>query len=298
MNNDVYEKYVRQVSKEGSLTKAAEKLGISQPALSSGLTAFEKKLGFRVFDRGQTPVVLTPEGQIYLEYINRKDALTSDFRNQIEASLGTRERFVSVGSSVVYSESIVANAVFRLLEKHPEYNVMIITGPLDGLIETIETGKLDCFISTSSEIPQNLEKKEIKQEHLYLCIPRKLAAELHIEEKTDPTEILSSIRDKQFILLEKTQPIRILIESFLSAENIILKSHITVDQVATAVSLSAMGLGCCFASEDALDNAVIRDRLYICSLSGFIPERPIYVVYHKEFYQTRACRDLLKCLTE
>lgn len=297
MNNDVYEKYIRQVAKEGSLTKAAEKLAISQPALSSGLTAFEKKLGFRVFDRAQTPVVLTREGQIYLDFINRKDALTSDFRKQIEACKENREQFVSVGSPVVYSESIVAGAVYRLLQKYPEYNVKINTDSIDGLIDLTENGKLDCFISTSGELPQDLVKKEIKQERICLCVPKNMAAAGQLTKETDICTVFSKLKDEQFILLEKDQPISLLVDSFLTSRNIVLQSHITVDQVATAVNLASMGMGCCFASEDALENNFIREKLCTFPLTGYIPERPIYVVYHKEFYQTRACKDLIECLT-
>ncbi len=301
MNKDVYENYVCQIAKEGSLTKAAEKLGISQPALSSGLTAFEKKLGFQVFNRGQSPVVLTQEGQIYIDYLNRKKVLTSDFLNRIEAYRGTREQHVSIGTPVVYSESIVANAVYRLLEQYPEYSVLINTAPLSGLIDSMENGELDCLISTSGNIPQNFEKKEIKQEQIFLCVPKFRAVNNQIDntlKTAEPAAIFTLLRDEPFILLEKSQPIQLLVNSFLVSRGIHLHSHITVDQVATAVNLAAMGLGCCFASEDALYNVSVRENLFIYSLSGFIPERPIYAVYHKEFYHSQACKELIRCLTE
>ncbi len=301
MNKDVYENYVRQVAKEGSLTKAAEKLGISQPALSSGLSAFEKRIGFRLFDRGQSPVTLTQEGQIFLDYINRKNALSADYHNRIEACRGERERHVSIGTPVVYSESIVANAVYRLLAKHPEYSVLINTAPLSGLIESMENGELDCLISTSSDIPQNFEKKEIKQEQICLCVPKSRAVNSRIDEymkSSDPASVFSLLDNEQFILLEKNQPIQLLVDSFLCSRNIRLRSRITVDQVATAVNLASMGLGCCFASKDALYNDSVRESLSVYPLTGLIPERPIYAVCHKEFYQSQACRDLISCLTE
>ena len=83
MNESIYENYIWHITREGSLTKAAEKIGISQPALSSGLSSLEKKLGFRIFDRSVNPVQLTAEGKIYFDYLKQKNALTANFETRI-----------------------------------------------------------------------------------------------------------------------------------------------------------------------------------------------------------------------
>ena len=60
--------YVREIAKEGSFSKAAQKLYISQPALSGAIKKIEKELyGISLFDRNVNPVALTPAGQYYLE---------------------------------------------------------------------------------------------------------------------------------------------------------------------------------------------------------------------------------------
>ena len=299
MNTSVYENYVRQVAREGSLTKAAEKIGISQPALSSGLATLEKKLGFRIFDRSLTPVALTEEGSIYFDYIRRKNALTEDFETRIKVCKSSRDRQVSIGAPVVYSESIVSKAVCTLLQNHPDYSVSIRTASLNRLIDAASDGKLDCFVSTSEDIPGEFTKEEIKQEQIYLCIPkdREINAGLARYEKENlPLSDLSLLKDEEFILLEEDQPIRILLDTCLVEQQISLKSRVTVNQVATAVNLASLGLGCCFASGDALFQPSVREKLCIYHLSHPVFRRPIYAVSHREFYQTRACRDLISIL--
>lgn len=60
--------YVMEIAKEGSFSKAAQKLYISQPALSGAIKKIEKELyGISLFDRNVNPVALTPAGQYYLE---------------------------------------------------------------------------------------------------------------------------------------------------------------------------------------------------------------------------------------
>lgn len=299
MNESIYENYIRHVIREGSLTKAAEKIGISQPALSSGLSSLEKKLGFRVFDRTCNPVQLTTEGKIYFNYLKQKNALIANFETQIKVHQGTRDSRVLIGAPVVYSDSLVAESVCILLEKHPDYDISIITAPLNRLIELAEDGKLDCFISTREDLPQGFVSKKIKQEQLFLCIPRKSKVCKYFEKLTaDPLDMaeLSRLKDENFIFLEKDQPIQIMVGEALSKLSFKLKNHVTVNQVSVAVHLAAKGAGCCFASEDALKLSSIREQLVICPLA-FIPTRPLFVGYHKDFYQTTACRKLISILS-
>ena len=60
-------KYVYEVYKEKSFSRAAKSLYVSQPALSSTVSRLEKELGFRIFDRATMPLTLTPQGRIYIE---------------------------------------------------------------------------------------------------------------------------------------------------------------------------------------------------------------------------------------
>lgn len=299
MNTDIYEKYVKQVAIEGSLTKAAEKLGVSQPALSAGLTGFEKKLGFRIFNRSVSPVSLTPEGKIFYEYLTRKTALTVDFQNRIEVFRGNRDSLVTIGASVVYSESIVSQTVCRLSREKPDYSFSIRTAPLNRLIEMTEEGELDCFISTSDQLSDEFIKEEIKQEKIYLCIPKDRPVNNQLrcyKNSALPSDFISLVQDEMFIFLEANQPIQVLINTYLDKKQTKLKSSITVNQISTAVNLVSMGTGCCFASEDALSHPWIQDSICAYSMPEAISGRRIYAVWHRDFYQSSACRDFIKTL--
>jgi len=65
MEIELHNKYVICILEEGNLTRAAKKLGVSQPALSIALSNLEKKLGYKIFDKSTSPFRLTEEGKIY-----------------------------------------------------------------------------------------------------------------------------------------------------------------------------------------------------------------------------------------
>lgn len=56
------------VSEETSFTKAARRLGISQPAVSQNIADIEREVGAQLFERGRNSMTITPEGKIFLEY--------------------------------------------------------------------------------------------------------------------------------------------------------------------------------------------------------------------------------------
>ena len=60
--------YFLTIAELGSLSKAAEKLYVSQPSLTQYINRLEDNLGIKLFDRSKSPINLTPAGELYLKY--------------------------------------------------------------------------------------------------------------------------------------------------------------------------------------------------------------------------------------
>ena len=71
MFEDFRLKVFMTVAREKSFTKAASELGVSQPAVSQNVSELEKSAGVKLFDRLRGEVVLTPQGRIFMEYVQR-----------------------------------------------------------------------------------------------------------------------------------------------------------------------------------------------------------------------------------
>ena len=101
MDRRIYEKYVMQIVRDGGLTAAAVHLGVSQPALSAGISLLEKELGFKLFNRRAKPIALTPEGALYLEYLQKKQVLDEDFRKRLDGYRGDANNCAAIGGSSI-----------------------------------------------------------------------------------------------------------------------------------------------------------------------------------------------------
>ena len=69
---ELEKKYIYQVYVNGSFSKAAEALFVTQPALSIAIRKVEKAIGAALFHRGQRPLTLTPVGEMYISYIKKE----------------------------------------------------------------------------------------------------------------------------------------------------------------------------------------------------------------------------------
>lgn len=304
MDMELYQKYILCVYESESLTQAAKKLGISQPALSSGLNSVEKRLGFKIYDRKITPPRPTKEGEIYLEYLRKEQKIVEDYQRQI-ADIHQMEggKFV-VGGPVVYVESLIAKAVAEHHKRYPQCEISIKNELVPELIEQMKKGEVDCFISTSDELPEGFQKIVLKKEKIYLCIPRiweindKLAeyrVSVGEEGKGFDYQILDGL---DFIFLEENQPLQKEMRRFFEDNQIVPQNHLKVNQVSAALRLTALGAGASFVSEEALTGAGQTKEFFTYSLPNSISGRNIYVVCNGERYIPYACQELIRILQE
>lgn len=304
MDRRIYDRYIRQILEQGSLTRAAAVLGISQPALSSGLTNLENDLGFKIFNRKSSPITLTPEGSMYFDYIQKLEILSGDFQRRLEDYREKESGRVTIGGPVAYVESLVTDAVVDFRKAHPNYAVSIKCSPLSELIDMASKGEINCFISTREEIPGQFEKLPIRQEKIYLCIPRSnpvnetLTAYAVAPGETGPCFDYSILSGEDFLFLEEGQPLQIQTEAFLNEYGIRAENKVVVNQVSTALNLALKGEGICFASDAALAGAAGLERVCLYALPGIISGRSIYVAYNRELHMPEACKELIHKLID
>ena len=281
--NDKNERYFLETIRKGSLTKAANALEISQPALSMGLNSLEKKLGFRLLDRKTSPVTLTKEGEIYLEYIRSRNALEVSFEKQIADSIEESKKKIRVGAPLVYAETILADYI----EKNPDQgDYLIKVGSQSELAEMLEDGDVDCYISTSNESFGDLKKKVIGSEKIYLCVPK--AYGMKVEND------YSNLNGQRFVLMENGQPLQIAIDSFFERYDIQPSGYTICNQVSACVSYALKGAGICFASDEALKMKNVKDSFDLIELPDDLFKRNIYMVYNDAAYMSQACRKMIK----
>lgn len=124
------------VVKEGSYTKAADALALSQPAVSYHLRQLEEELNIRIFYRNQKKLTLTPEGEVLIKYARRLEAI-SDSACRALNDVKQQLRHFTVGITPSCGEALIGRVFSSYCSAHPHTNISIVTDTMEQLCDPV-----------------------------------------------------------------------------------------------------------------------------------------------------------------
>jgi len=127
----------------GSITAAADELGLSQPALSKHLSRLENELETTLLERLPRGVRLTPTGRILFDYAKSIDASYRSALRQIGSARTGEVTEISIGSGYFWLNGFLPKAVALLIADYPDVRVKIVSGVPKELKEKLLRGDLD-----------------------------------------------------------------------------------------------------------------------------------------------------------
>ena len=137
-------RYFLAVADEGNITRASERLHVSQPALSTQLAALEDELGQKLFERGAHGIELTEKG---IALKRRADDLV-DLAERIEAEIKSKDSgelvgTLSIGAGETPAFRFVARAAKELRRTNPRLNFSVSSGNGEDILAHLLEGTLD-----------------------------------------------------------------------------------------------------------------------------------------------------------
>jgi len=148
-------RHFRAVAKEGNLTRAAQKLGVAQSALSTQIRQLEDQLGQRVFERAGRALRLTEAGQVVLGYA--EEIFTSGAALMATFSAGpSRSQVLRLGAVATLSRNFQESFIAPLLNQ-PDVTLRLVSGSLDDLLGRLESNALDAVL-TNTPVPRDKQR--------------------------------------------------------------------------------------------------------------------------------------------
>ncbi|MBE6597463.1 MAG: LysR family transcriptional regulator [Ruminococcaceae bacterium] len=148
---DTFSKYVYEVYRCKSVSLAAKKLFISQPALSASIKKAESELGAPIFNRSTLPFSLTPEGKIYIKAIESIMQIEKSAKEDILDISELKSGSLTVGTATNVSFYVIPMICETFRKKYPRIDVNIVFSSTEKLPSLLEKKTVD-LIFTSSEI--------------------------------------------------------------------------------------------------------------------------------------------------
>lgn len=236
--------YVIDLSEELNFSVVAEKLGITQPALSKQILALEKELDVKLFDRNNIPMTLTAAGEHFVaeakKLIYREDQLLRSMDDYKTGKLGKLE----IGISPFRSLYLIPNIVNKVKEKFPGVTVVLHEEGSDQLRKNAAEGKYDFAVVNLPVDESVLDVKLIEADTLVLAVPEKLAQGLPPTSKDNISEIdLKDCKNLPFVVVSPLQEMRQLFDKMCAEVKITPNVATEVVGVSTAWAMSRAGIG-------------------------------------------------------
>ncbi|WP_084047587.1 LysR family transcriptional regulator [Deinococcus hopiensis] len=116
------------VLQEGSFTLAADRMEMTQPAVSHAVATLEKNLSLRLLQRGRTGVQLTPDGQRLLPHFQKLARTAEHLREEAARGPDTLSGKVRIGSFPSTSIHVLPHVIRAMAEQYPRVEVLIFEG--------------------------------------------------------------------------------------------------------------------------------------------------------------------------
>lgn len=132
------------IVREGNLSKAADKLFITQPTISRQLADTEEKLGVQLFVRGKRQMTLTEAGLIYEKRAKEILSLVEQTENELKKNPNSLIDTIRIGLGETNVSIFLAELIEKFIEKNPQVNFELFSGNGDGVKEKIDQNQIDC----------------------------------------------------------------------------------------------------------------------------------------------------------
>jgi len=278
-------RYFLKVAERGNMTRAAEDLAISQPALSRSIQKLEEELGQPVFERKTRSVALTEAGLLLQSRAEQVLTILEDAKAEI-ADDGESGR-VRVGAIPTIAPYFLPRILQQFSEAYPNATIVVQENTTDALLKSCAQGEVDLAVLALPVPAKYLEIEVLFEEELLLVLPPH-----HPLVRKDKIR-LSDVEPYPFVLLDEAHCLSDNIVSFCrqrSFHPVAVERTSQLAMVQELVSLSH-GVSMIPAMARQVDQS---DRRIYRSLAGRKPARKIGVAWNPYRFQSR----LLKAFRE
>ena len=300
--------YVKTIADEKSITRAAQKLYLTQPSLSHCVTNIEKQLGTRLFRRTSGGLVLTYAGEKYYRMACEVLRVYAAFESEISEESELVRGRITVGITNYLACDLLPRMLPRFHREHPGLELRIVEETTDELEKSLLSGRLDFAImhtgagDGASEDP-GLAHEVLRRDPFLLLAPsdhphrdKAVSCEGSAFAELDP----ACLAGEPFLMVTRGQRIRHVADRVLQTAGISPQIVFTSRNYETLRRLCAEGMGYTFVPQHYIGLLGGNEYQSACYA---IPERynafwELSVVTLKDAYLSRAAKAFLKSFRE
>jgi LysR family transcriptional regulator, low CO2-responsive transcriptional regulator len=265
----------RTVANHLSYTKAAEKLYLSQPAVSQQIKALEQALGLRLFERKGRGIMLTRAGEVLLMHAERLLAQLAQTAPVVEEIHDLQRGSVVIGASTSAGTYVVPALLGAFHARYPHLRVTLTVVTRRTIEEYLLAHRVDLAVISFVEQHERFTLEFLQQYQLVIVAP--YAHPLAKRKRLT----LHDLQRETFLLREHGADIRLETEQLFAAAGVHLRTNLEFGSIEAIKEGVIAGLGIALLSYESVTYEIANKELTILNVQGFPLQRQWYVVHLK-----------------
>lgn len=276
----------KMVCEEESITRAAEKLFMTQPAVSGAISELESYLGVYLFDRISRRIYLNETGKLFLTKVIKLLDLYDDLEENIKEL--EENATIKIGSSITIANFILPKVIVEFETIYKSTPTKVIVGNARNIEEMLYHNEIDLGLIEGVIYNEELIKIPFSSYKLaIICSPRhKLALE-------EPIDINKLIQEK-LLLREKGSAIRDVFDSALLLHNLRANPEWTSINSQALIYAVKQNLGISVLPKILIEEEINSGEIFEIKVKDLDLVNINHIVFHKDKFQTKSFRTLIE----
>lgn len=283
-----------KVYEMGNYTRAAEKLSLTQPAVSQHIKQLEREMNAVIFDRTGTKIRPTPEGKLIIQYAERVVSLYEALQRALVDRKYSIDR-LRVGITHTSESNVVTEVLAKYTEQNNNMKITIQTDTISNLYDMLKTYKIDIAIVEGGVADPSINSIMLDTDCLVLA-----ASNDHPLSKKSIVTI-DELKKERMILRLPNSGTRNLFAAHLESRNMSVDDFnvvLEVDNIATIKDLIRRNYGVSILARSACMDELKKGKIAVLPIENLSMSREVNILYHHTFKHVEILQDIVRIYNE
>lgn len=288
--------YIVAIADQGSITRAAEQLFITQPALTKFLQRIEKELGLSLFVRKGKQFILTEAGQKYVEVGHEILRLDRKLTEQLKQDGITQKKRVRLGFSMGRFYDLMESVLPQFHSVYPDIQIIAMATTSRKQFEALQRKELDIAIVTNVEQRMGYTYLPVEKSYLALAVPEDdplIVLAEPLEGYPFPAVDRALLKGRRFIMLQANTNSGHLTRELFRQYDIRPNTVLELNDVRSVIDMVAHGVGASMFMSVATGNQKVR---YLSVKDVETISQMVYLAYRTDLALTEPMEYLISLL--
>lgn len=286
-------RYVLVLAREGSFSKAADVLNITQPSLSQYIKKIEKEIGLELFDRTNGDVRITDAGRVYIDAGKRILDIEHQMENAINDLAACKTGSLVIGTSPYRAASMMPLIAQRFKAIHPHMYLIVKERTTSELIEGMEHGEYDLALTLRTADTERFCYEKLSEEELVLAVPEALDSMKAVphENRKYPAVRAEALEGKPMVMLTETQFMQKQLEKLLHDRGLSVSAAAVVKSLEAQIEMVKAGVGIALVPS-GIERFCSNSSVKFYSLTEDLPRREAVIMWRKSTALSKVAEEL------